>query len=217
MNCNIDSSLLDGLIDDQLTTKEQLEINTHLIECSHCQAQLVLKRRSKTLIFEMEAPVMSDDFELGLQRKIAASKAQDITDENTVNVVPLNQSVQSRPKAYNVWLAAACAVIAVTSLSLITMKDSTQDAILALDEQPLIIEINTPVFAADDVQLASVNIEIDEQKQGFWTDNETDSFDQFTQVDSGYQTFSCGSTVGERACTLGPGKMVASLTVKSAI
>jgi hypothetical protein len=215
MKCKIEPSLLDGLIDDQLSIKEQLEINTHLIQCIDCQELLALKQRTKALIFKMSAPSMSDDFELGLQQKIAASKTQNTDCADVENVVALGQS--PKVKINYSWLAAACAVIAVTSMSLVTMLNPAQDEMLVLDKQPLMIEISTPIFSSGDVQLASIITETDDQGQGFWTDNQTDSFDQFTQIDSGYQAYSCGGTVGERGCTLGPGKMVASLTVKSAI
>jgi hypothetical protein len=212
MTCNIDQSLLDGLIDDQLAPRERLEINTHLLQCSECQARLALIQRTKDLVSDMQAPPMSSDFELGLQRKIETAKAQEAA-SNVVSFKPERKSIVNR------YLAAAASVtIAVTGLSWLTMQHTEQDEWLALEEQPMMIEITTPVFSADDIQLASIRtVGDEEQEQGFWTDNETDSFDQFTQVDNGYQAFSCGSTVGERGCTLGPGKLVAALTVKSAI
>jgi hypothetical protein len=217
MNCNINPSLLDGLIDDQLDNQQRFEINTHVVACHDCQQQLNQLRQAKSVLSAMQPPPMSSNFELKLKQKIAAANDQALQQSN--NVFRLGQSATSGRRPILSLLAMAASVtVAVTGLSWFMMQNPQGADLLALDGQNIIIEINTPAFPAGDIKLASLQtVGTQGDNQGFWTDAEMDNFDQFTQPDSGYQGFSCGSTSGERGCSLGPGNLVASLTVKSSI
>ncbi|MCJ8275041.1 MAG: zf-HC2 domain-containing protein, partial [Psychrosphaera sp.] len=134
MICNIDKSLLDGLIDNQLNVKERLEINTHLAQCDDCQQQLKQMQSLRNQMSALRAPSLSADFELKLRQKIAAAQGQEIIlgdsvsgsaastktteAQTTTTEQTTTDNVVSMPKRSSapLWAMAASVTIAVSGL-----------------------------------------------------------------------------------------------------
>ncbi len=225
MICNIDKSLLDGLIDNQLNVKERLEINTHLAQCNDCQAQLEQIKSAKGQLSTLRAPSLSADFELKLRQKIAAAHGQEVALSEPVvstTVAPsTTDNIVVMPKRSNtpLWAMAASVAIAVSGLSWFMLQDNNQADLVALESQKTMIEISSPVFSEQEVRMISLQLPV-ENEQVHWADgtlHEVASFEEFTQSDDGYQSFNCGSAIGDRGCSLGTTKMAASITISSSI
>lgn len=224
MKCNIEQSLLDGLIDNQLSTREQLEINTHVMQCESCQHQLAYMRKASAALTTMQPPRLSDDFELKLRQKIAASQGLATASQGSQpdNVVSLEQKPPAlKPKGMHststLLAMAASVAVTVTGLSWFMLQGPQNPDLLVLEAQQTEIEFTAPAFSEAEIRLISLRDSDDENNQQYWNDVEVTSFDQFTQQDDGYQTFSCGSTSGDRGCSLESTEIVATLPMSSSI
>ncbi|NQZ11630.1 MAG: hypothetical protein HRT35_31150 [Algicola sp.] len=233
MICNIDKSLLDGLIDNQLNVKERLEINTHITQCDDCQQQLKQMQALRNQLSTLRAPSLSANFELKLRQKIAAAQGQELVlgesttstkvteTRTTTTVQTTTDNVVSMPKRSStpLWAMAASVSIAVSGLSWFMLQHNSQADLVALESQRTVIEITSPVFSEQEVRMISLQVPI-ENKQVHWADDtlrEVASFEEFTQSDDGYQSFNCGSVIGDRGCSLGTTKMAASITISASI
>lgn len=229
MICNIDKSLLDGLIDNQLNVKERLDIKTHIAQCDDCQQQLKQMQGAKEQISTLSAPSLSADFELKLRQKIAVAQGQEIVltgseasaNTKTTEAQTTTNNIVAMPKRSNtpLWAMAASVTIAVSGLSWFMLQDNSQADLVALESQRTMIEISSPVFSEQEVRMISLQLPV-ENEQVHWADgtlHEVASFEEFTQSDDGYQSFNCGSAIGDRGCSLGTTKMAASITISSSI
>jgi anti-sigma factor RsiW len=227
MICNIDKSLLDGLIDNQLNVKERLEINTHIAQCDDCQAQLKQMQATKSQTSSLRAPTLSADFELKLRQKIAAAQGQEVALSSPVTSTAATETqttadnIVAMPKRSSapLWAMVASVAIAVSGLSWFMLQNNNQTDLVALESQRTMIEITSPVFSEQEVRMISLQVPI-ENEQVHWADGtlrEVASFEEFTQSDDGYQSFNCGSVIGDRGCSFGTTKMAASITISSSI
>ncbi len=203
MTCNINPSTLDGFVDNQLSAAQRLELNAHVMQCQQCQQAIALLQQTKAELSALQAPPMSASFDKALNAKLAA-----IDGEN-------NPSVISLFKRFRIPLQALAASVVLTVAMLSKMMWSygpADDDFLALDGSIPLIEVGVP--KSPNPMLTATT---DNSETVVWDDENVDSFDRFTRPDNGFAQYSCGSTVGEKGCNLGPGMQVSSLTISSSI
>ena len=221
MNCKQVDNKLGLLIDKQLSPVECLEMQNHLKQCAHCQAKLTLLKQSKQHIKDMQAPLLSDNFDNSLAAKIAAfeqqPQCQTLNGHVVSNVFPLK--TPSRPQQRqnsSFWSIAAAASLTIIGLGYLMLSNNTDTTTveqLALEQNQNVIEIDVMENTIDYQPTPTLVAMNTDTEIIYWSDVEVEKFDQFTQMDDGYQNFNCGSTSGERGCSLAADQMVASLTV----
>lgn len=204
MTCNMNPSALDGFVDNQLSSRERLELNAHVMSCNECQSRIEQLKQSKAQLAELTPPPMSLDFEAKLNAKIDAYEQSQDTAKDA-KVVPLH-------RRFRLPLQAVAASVALTIAVLSRMMWSygpIDDDYLVLDGSIPLIEVDVPSNAN------SISDSVDGTV--LWSDEDIDSFDRFTQVNDGFSQDSCGSTAGDKGCNLGPAVQVSSLTISSSI
>ena len=216
MNCNHVEHNLGLLIDQQLSTTERLEVQNHLDQCANCQAQLTALAQAKQYFSTLQAPLLSEDFDSHLAAKLATLEHPSSTVEKTNNIQVLKTQPAKTTKPFALLAVAATITMTVVGLTWLMLSEQSQldsASQLALEQTQPFIEIET-INHRNNVQSTPMLTRIEAPQQLiYWSDVEVSKFDQFTQVDDGYQSFSCGSAQGERGCSLADDQMVASLTL----
>lgn len=217
MTCDINPLLLDGFVDGQLNAREQFDLNTHLMQCQTCKSKVEQLRQIKTQTQQIQPPPLSDSFNMALAAKINTYEQARTAESQAIHDAPGGDTSNRWP-----WLASAAGVaLTVVGMSYLMVNQTSNNDILALDGSVPIIEISQP----DQIQqgLVAISLEIEtgidngSEHAMYWSDEDVDNFERFTVVDDGFQQDSCGSTVGDKACTLGPEFQVATLDVMTSI
>ena len=215
MKCDLNPSLLDGLVDNSLNKRERQQVFGHVAECDHCQQALAGKQMVKSHLKAMTPPPLSANFEQGLQAKLAALDTQPAPAVNS-NVTPLPDSVTPANNTPVLrWAMAASVMLSVFALSWFNAPMNNGTEQLALDTDSPIIEIHAPMLS-DDVDALRLADQMGVEDE-YWGEQQMTQFDHYTQVDDAFTGFQCGGTVGEQACTLGPGVIATALPLTNAL
>lgn len=236
MKCKTIQSQMGALLDEQLSAVERLNIISHFQECDSCKQQFDQLKLIQQELALMPTPELSHNFEIGLADKIRAFEQEKHNKTKTAKVIQLNQnpaSVIKKPKSNALPLfIAAAAVATLTWINFTTFNNSettiaqsptlltaTPEALAALDLQiknNAEIEIESLAIAAS-FEPTPISTGAKDQQEIYWSDVQANDFDQFTQIDDGYQSYNCGSSNGERGCALSDSLTIATLPIVTSI
>jgi hypothetical protein len=185
-------------LDNQLNHSLRHEVDEHLDSCGQCHHYFAQLKNIQQQLATLDAPILSDNFDSRLADKINTLKQ---SDDNVVTLMPAALPVKARRFA-NLAMAASIAV-GVMGLTWFMLPSNhiTPQAQL-LEESTRIIEIEALTTAVQHIDSMASLEDLNTHEQSNNSIIEISNFDQFTQIDDGYQDFNCGSTSGERGCTL---------------
>lgn len=240
MKCNDIKNNLGAFLDEQPNALEQTnikrkDIEQHLQQCSNCLNDLNQLKIAKQQIAELKGPQLSDEFDNNLAARIAEFEAQrphcqTLNGHVASNVVAfkprnntevntqVNQSNEiTKPSRSPLWAIAATVTftaVGLTWLMLSVNTDTVDESQIAVEEVNEIIEIESFDTVYTDLESLPMLTAVDSQEEEiYWSDVAVEQFDQYTQLEDGYQRFNCGSPMGERGCALAADIEVSPLTV----